>query len=642
MKRKLFILLFCVGLVTTGVAQFQDNFSDGDFTTNPTWVGDDSLFIVNASNELQLADSNLSNSTTYLSTASKAISNATWEFKFKCGFPPSSSNFAEVHLISDQPDVSGNNSGYYVQIGSETGTTDKVTLYKSTNGSKSSVISGRAGTVGRNPEGWIKVTRDSIGNWELFLDTSASKSGYISEGTALNTDHISGNYFGIQCKYTSGRRYLFFFDSISVSGTFYTDTLKPTITNLSVNSSTELELDFSENVEAISGLSAANYSANNGIGTPSNVQFKGTDSSVVQLVFSTAFTNGVTNQLTVQNIEDNNGNVMVSSSRGFQFTKLDTAVLGDLQINEIMADPNPPVALPANIDWVEIYNSSSKSFSLKGWTFWDKTSSSRDTLPDEVIAPGEYVVLCDKADSADLDPVSGRLILMEGFPSLNIDNEIVTLRNQFGIIIDEVNYFKSWYGSEETEDGGFTLEKINPNHPCSGSSNWKASTDLTGGTPGKVNSVYDLTPDTERPTLVSAQIIDLNTVRVTFSKLLDSATVVNANFIGLSVSQAVVTGARSESATLVLNSTLEEGVVYNLSMTGASDCFGNLITDNMVSLGIGKTPLVHQVVINEIFPVPDVQINALFESEFVELHNTTTSLIGLDDCFFYIFSNTVR
>ena len=634
MKRNSTILLMLLCFLGDLKSQFVDDFSDGNFTVNPTWIGDDSLFIVNSNNELQLADSNYSKSTTYLSTPSKAISNAVWEFKFKCDFPPSTSNFAEVHLVSDNPDVTGNNSGYYVQIGSETGTADQVTLFKSTNGSRSAIISGRPSTVGTNPSGWIKVTRDSIGNWELFLDTSAAKTGYISEGTVLNTDFISGEYFGIQCKYTTGRKLLFYFDSITVTGSFYTDTLKPIISNLSVISSNALEVSFSENIDPITGLLTANYSANNSIGSPSGAQYKGTDSTIIALTFSTAFTSGTNYNLSVNNIEDANGNILNPASKNFQYVKLDTAQKGDMQINEIMADPNPPVLLPANMDWVELYNSSSKSFSLKGWTFWDKTSTTRDTLPDKILLPGEYVVLCDAADSAALSGFGGRVIPMQSFPALNIDDELITLKNQFGIVIDEINYFKSWYSDENKEEGGYTLEKINPNHPCSNSANWKASNDSKGGTPGFRNSVYNTTPEFDRPILLSATIQNLNTIELLFSKKLDSLSLVNSTITGVDVAQIQAAEAQSESAVLLLSNPLEEGVVYNLSIKGAADCFGNLILEDAITFGKGKTPITHQVVINEIFPIPDVELNPLFDAEFVELYNNTTSLIGLDSCFF--------
>ena len=634
MKRNTTILLIILCFSGGLKSQFIDAFTDGNITVNPTWVGDDSLFIVNGSSELQLADSNFSNSTTYLSTKSKAISNAVWEFKFRCDFPPSTSNFAEVHLVSDKADITGNNNGYYVQIGSETGTTDKVTLYKSTNGSKSAIISGRVGTVGSNPAGWVKVTRDSLGNWELLLDTSATKTGYISEGIALNTDIISGGFFGIQCKYTTGRKLLFYFDSISVSGSFYTDTTKPVLSSLSVVNPMALEILFSENINPATGLLATNYSADNSVGNPSTVNYKGIDSSLVELTFSAAFTSGTNYSLSVINIEDRNGNVINSTNKNFQYVKLDTAKKGDVQINEIMADPNPAVLLPANMDWVELYNSSSKSFSLKGWAFWDKTSTTRDTLPDEILLANQYIILCDQSDSAALAGLGGRVVTMQSFPALNIDNELITLRNQFGVLIDEVNYFKSWYGDENKESGGYTLEKINPNHPCSNSANWTASNDSKGGTPGFRNSVYNTTPEFDQPILLSATIQNLSTIELRFSKKLDSLSLINSVITGVTVSQLLVPEAQSESALLILSNPLEEGIVYALSIKGAADCFGNLITDDEIAFGKGKTPSIHQVVINEVFPIPDVKLNPLFDAEFVELYNNTTSLIGLDSCFF--------
>ena len=41
-------------------------------------------------------------------------------------------------------------------------------------------------------------------------------------------------------------------------------------------------------------------------------------------------------------------------------------------------------------------------------------------------------------------------------------------------VLDVVNYDISWYQVNIKADGGWTLERINPIHPCSNSLNWIA------------------------------------------------------------------------------------------------------------------------------------------------------------------------
>lgn len=75
-KKGFYALLFLLPLFS--VAQLNDNFSDGDFTNNPTWVGNiDSFNVVNDSlhsNGPQVS------SVIYLSTSSTLIDSAQWDF----------------------------------------------------------------------------------------------------------------------------------------------------------------------------------------------------------------------------------------------------------------------------------------------------------------------------------------------------------------------------------------------------------------------------------------------------------------------------------------------------------------------------------------------------------------------------------
>ena len=60
-------------------AQWSDNFSDGDFTANPTWNGDNSSWqIING--QLNSNGPGVTGTVIYLSTASATSSNCQWEF----------------------------------------------------------------------------------------------------------------------------------------------------------------------------------------------------------------------------------------------------------------------------------------------------------------------------------------------------------------------------------------------------------------------------------------------------------------------------------------------------------------------------------------------------------------------------------
>jgi hypothetical protein len=97
-------------------------------------------------------------------------------------FSPSTSNYAKVYLTSDEQDLSSNVNGYFVKIGGESLAIDDVSLYMQNGISTTKIIDGIDGIAAINPDLKIKVTRDSIGNWELFVDTS---NQYMIQGSAL-------------------------------------------------------------------------------------------------------------------------------------------------------------------------------------------------------------------------------------------------------------------------------------------------------------------------------------------------------------------------------------------------------------------------------------------------------------------------
>ena len=219
MRKHLLTFIFLVQSLI-GFSQFSDEFSDGNLTNNPTWLGNIGSFEVDTTFKLHLNDS-IAN-TSYLTIQSQAIINASWEFEIKLEFDPSTSNYAKVYLVADQEDLTTDLNGYFVKIGGESGTVDDVSLYVQNGNSNTKIIDGTDGLAANSPEFKIKVTRDAIGNWELFLDTSNT---YFSEGITFDNNITISNYFGLNCKYTSTRSDKFWFDNFIVTGTEDTTTI---------------------------------------------------------------------------------------------------------------------------------------------------------------------------------------------------------------------------------------------------------------------------------------------------------------------------------------------------------------------------------------------------------------------------------
>lgn len=213
MNKKIAILLLTIVQWSVIQAQFSDNFSDGNFTTAPTWSGDEANFIIE--NEQLRLFGPAESSSAYLATTSAASANASWEFYVRMDFNPSASNLARVYLASDQQNLGGNLNGYYVQLG---GTDDEVSLYRQTGSTRTKIIDGQDGALNLPAsEMKIRVTRDENGKWELFSDVGLTNS-IFKEGEVVDSTHPASHFFGVYCLYTATRSTSFYFDDFVVTG----------------------------------------------------------------------------------------------------------------------------------------------------------------------------------------------------------------------------------------------------------------------------------------------------------------------------------------------------------------------------------------------------------------------------------------
>ena len=621
MIKKVLSVIITIFLSHLGFSQFVDDFTDGDFTSNPVWSGDNALFAVTA-NELNSQSPGAA--TYYLSTPSALATNAQWDFYFNFKFSTSGANYADVYLMSDVANVTIPNDGYFVRIG---GTTDEVSLYKIVGGVPTILIDGPDGSVNsssNNPFN-VRVTRDLANNWTLEYDDGVLGS-YTNVGSVNDNSITTSNFFGIVITQSSaaGPVNNHFFDNFSV-GPIVGDTSAPNIDSVIVVNPTNLDVYFNEPVDQITSQILTNYSVDLGIGNPTSAMRDVVDSSLVHLTFPTAFTNGQNYNLTVNNVEDTIGNAITVIIKPFVYLMIIAPNPKDVVINEIFADPTPQVGLPG-VEYTELYNASTNAYLLNNWQFVNSTTAK--TLPNFLLAPDSYVILCDINDTA-LFTSYGDVIGISSFTALTNGGDSLTLLDDNNNVLDVVVYSDTWYQNTVKKDGGWSLELINPKHPCGNSSNWIASTDPSGGTPGIQNSVFDTTPDMIAPELMAANVLSSTQIQIVFNEIMDSASLANAGYIinaGITVTGIMVNPPFNE-VVLTVNPGLSLSVLYTLTVTGTNDCSGNLIgAINSVDFALPEQGLPGDLVINEVLFNPYTG-----GSDFVELYNNSNKYINIQN-----------
>lgn len=620
-KKWLFFLILLISSFSTQ-AQLSEDFTDGDFTTNPVWSGDNTLFTI-TTGELNSQSPGAANY--YLSTPSTLAANVEFLFDINLKFATSGSNYVDVYLLSDVDTLTNPQNGYFVRIGS---TQDDIKLYKIVGGTETILIDGADVSVNSSTNNpfRVKVTRDATDLWTLMYDDGILGS-FLNAGSVVDNTINSSSYFGVKIIQSTAASVInnHFFDNFYV-GVIGADLTPPTIDSVVVIDANNIDVYFNETVDLTTSQTLTNYSADNGLGNPSSATRDGIDSSLVHLTFAVAFGNNVLNTLTVNSVEDLSGNAIINATKTFMYIVIVAPNYKDVVINEIHADPTPQVGLP-DAEFVELYNKSANAYNLLGWKFVNTTTIK--LLPNFILAPNSYVILCNSLDTA-LYSSFGNVIGISSFSALTNGGDSLTLLDDNNNLLDAVVYDISWYQDAVKDDGGYSLELINPENPCGGALNWTGSFSLDGGTPGTQNSVYDISPDLTNPKISSVEVTSLTQLTVNFNETMDSTSLANAVVTvsgGISITSIVVQSAPNK---MVINVTpnLDSSTVYTLQILNATDCSSNTLLPDSINFGIGISPLPFEIVITELFPDPDPSIGLpLFE--YLELYNNSAKAIDL-------------
>jgi hypothetical protein len=624
MKTLYYLSLSLTLLASPAYAQLQDDFSDGDFSSNPEWLGDAGRFTVTGG-ELQLLDTDpgsSNESALYVPAPTSADAATTWSFYVRTEFSPSSSNFARIYLSASSPDLKGALNGYYVKIGGISGSDDAVELFRQDGTASTLLISGTSGAVGSDPAlARIRVTRSAEGEWALETDYSGG-TDFTLEGTATDLTYPTGSFFGWACTYTSTRAELFFLDDVLVDPLF-TDTAPPTLLEATPNTAFQLEARFSEPISELSANDAANYSISNGIGTPVSAELQA-DPTRVLLSLGTALENTASYTLTANNIQDEAGNTAGPLQAGFTYFNIQPALPGDLIITELMPDPTPSVALP-EAEYLELYNASDKVIDLGSIRI--ASGSAPEALSSFLLQPGQYVTVCDEAflpAFAEFGPA----VSVGDFPALSNGGDVATVLDENGNILFEVTYTDAWYQDEARSDGGYSLELIRLEGPYDCPGNWRASQSTNGGTPGQENSLLGAELDTTPPSVIKVVPESSMEIRVQFSEIMDMGTATAPGAYTLEPAIAildVILQPDGLTALLLLDGELSPDQAYMLSFSATlTDCTGNALEQQSFAIGLPQPAEPMDIIINEILFNPESG-----GSDFIELYNQSDKIIDL-------------
>lgn len=607
-------------------AQVIEDFSDGDFTSNPTWIGmTDSLEISGGLLRSKAGES----ASLYLATESGGMPSS-WEFFFRMAFNPTSQNYMEVWLTSDNSDLNEAQNGYFIRLGGNTG--DGIGFFKKVAGTLTELVPQSGNTLlngSSNNLGNLKITRNAGGFWELSEKISGPT--FTPFGSITDNSLTAGSFFGVRIVTTKTNRTRHYFDDFIVSNQTGPDLIPPVFLSANAQSATEIDLAFNEAVDETFSSQISNYSLSPSGNIVAASRLPG-NFSTIRLTLSDNLTAG-NYTITVNQCRDLAGNTeAIAQSKSFLFTPVVPISYRSIVINEIMAAPsaNAGTSVP-QVEWIELYNPGTLPILLNGWTIRDGSSTAPKVIPTTNLPAGGFIVLTSASNSALFDGFA--TVAPVTLPALNNDKDSLVLADNTGNAVDVVDYRDTWYQDAVKKAGGYSIEQINPNLPCSGESNWIGANFPDGGSPGSINTVFSDAPDQVPPALIKTQVINENQIILTFSEPI-SASPLPLDSLSISILEIInvqVRNPANDAITITLSGPIQTGQIYEITLIGIKDCAGNSAGNIRTSIGQGKAPVRFELLITEI-QADNSPENQLPQTEYFELFNASNSVIDLAGC----------
>ncbi len=415
-------------------------------------------------------------------------------------------------------------------------------------------------------------------------------------------DLPGGRSLVLRYEYSAAQDRKLWFDDLLLKGNFEADTLPPLVTGNLFESSKILIVKFNEPVYCCKTSDMLLWYSDP-LDDQEVKRIIKTDSlslegQSLRLYLADAPPNRVPMQLSLHGICDRDGNPTPDTLLPVMRNE---SQWGDLVINEVMADPDPPLKESLG-EYVELYNRSEFQLNLEGWTMHigERSYPLAETRNEKLLAPGDYLVLY----------------------SLFLPNQgsTLSLYNREGSLIHAAAYRPPYKASQWKKDGGWSLESPDPELLCNTSILWEYSLDRSGGTPGKKNSVYGVRNDNQPPLFLYFGYGSDGNLILHFSERIDfddhqpeKLILYPGNYKPLGLFAGEPLGKNIYCRFALDPSLLTR---FSIKIPALSDCKGNLSRDLQFYGGKTLEPAKGSVLINEIMYDPEEG-----QAEYIELYN---------------------
>jgi hypothetical protein len=275
-----------------------------------------------------------------------------------------------------------------------------------------------------------------------------------------------------------------------------------------------------------------------------------------------------------------------------------------------------------NSEFIELYNRSNKTYNLEGFKFINGSVSTE--LPYFLLKPKNFVTIYTRKSTVNFG-IYGDTMPVTKLISLSNPFDTFYLKNPQGAIIDVATYDLSFYQNPKKNDGGWSLERMNPNAPCQ-TEGWIASNDLKGGTPSKPNSVLIDSLDKSQATVLSTFPKDDNTIVLKFDKAIERnlTSVLNQITISnsLKINSLKLIEPDFKTLELNLNTKMILKTKYQIVVKNTlRDCqntppsVGNVKNDTL-TIQMPEKPIANDLIINELLYNPETG-----GARFIEIFN---------------------